>query len=588
MTKRIFQSILLVTLASLAVSLAFFTAILFPYFENRLADELAQELAYLAPGAVSGGSEYLRQAGAGGNRLTLIAPDGSVLFDTTADPAGLENHADRQEVQQALAGQAGRSVRYSKTLDKKTINCALLLSDGNVLRVSSTQYTGFALLLSLIQPMLMVLALTAVLAGLYAYRLSRRLTRPLNEIDLEHPQPSQAPYEELAPLLRRLAHQKRQIKSQMQELQRQQQQFEAITENMQEGFLVLDAAGSVLSHNSGAARLLNLSSPPTGKNALELGLCEEFSQPVRQALSGDHVESLIPLHGRQCQLFANPVFQGDQLAGTVLVLVDVTEQQQREALRREFSANVSHELKTPLTSISGIAEIMRGGLVPPGDVPHFAGKIYDESQRLIQLVQDILRLSQLDEDSVLEKPQPVDLMACLRRAGLIDESGRLLNQEEAAQLDPAFAPHMTEWEHMPAFLYDPAYPEVFLTQKDVREVQLAKGAIAAGILLLEKHLGIPHENIRKVYIAGAFGNYMDPKSACDIGLLPYSLRDRVIPVGNAAGEGAKIALLNVEELNKTVQLMDQVDFLELAALPQFQDCFIDELEFPKIRGQQEN
>ena len=416
MTKRIFQSILLVTLASLAVSLAFFTAILFPYFENRLADELAQELAYLAPGAVSGGSEYLRQAGAGGNRLTLIAPAGSVLFDTTADPAGLENPADRQEVQQALAGQAGRSVRYSKTLDKKTINCALLLSDGNVLRVSSTQYTGFALLLSLIQPMLMVLALTAVLAGLYAYRLSRRLTRPLNEIDLEHPQPSQAPYEELAPLLRRLAHQKRQIKSQMQELQRQQQQFEAITENMQEGFLVLDAAGSVLSHNSGAARLLNLSSPPTGKNALELGLCEEFSQPVRQALSGDHVESLIPLHGRQCQLFANPVFQGDQLAGTVLVLVDVTEQQQREALRREFSANVSHELKTPLTSISGIAEIMRGGLVPPGDVPHFAGKIYDESQRLIQLVQDILRLSQLDEDSVLEKPQPVDLMACLRRA----------------------------------------------------------------------------------------------------------------------------------------------------------------------------
>jgi len=142
---------------------------------------------------------------------------------------------------------------------------------------------------------------------------------------------------------------------------------------------------------------------------------------------------------------------------------------------------------------------------------------------------------------------------------------------------------MTQWNHMPAFLYDPAYPEVFLTQKDVREVQLAKGAIAAGILLLEKHLGITHENIRKVYIAGAFGNYMDPKSACDIGLLPYSLRDRVVPVGNAAGEGAKIALQNAGELNKTVQLMNQVDFLELAALPEFQDCFIDELEFPEIQ-----
>lgn len=177
----------------------------------------------------------------------------------------------------------------------------------------------------------------------------------------------------------------------------------------------------------------------------------------------------------------------------------------------------------------------------------------------------------------------IDTIACLRRAGLIDESGRLLNKEEAGELDPAFSSHMTEWNHMPAFLYDPAYPEVFLTQKDVREVQLAKGAIAAGILLLEKHLGISHNDIQKVYIAGAFGNYMDPESACDIGLLPYALRDRVVPVGNAAGEGAKIALQNAEELKKTAELMDQVDFLELAALPEFQDCFIDELEFPEIQ-----
>lgn len=176
----------------------------------------------------------------------------------------------------------------------------------------------------------------------------------------------------------------------------------------------------------------------------------------------------------------------------------------------------------------------------------------------------------------------IDTIACLRRAGLIDESGRLLNKEEAAELNPIFAAYITQWNHMPAFLYDPAYPEVFLTQKDIREVQLAKGAIAAGILLLEKHLGIAHKDIQKVYIAGAFGNYMDPKSACDIGLLPYVLRDRVVPVGNAAGEGAKIALLNADELKKSTELMDQVDFIELAALPEFQDCFVDELEFPEI------
>lgn len=425
MTKRIFRSILLVTLTALALSMAFFTAILFPYFENRLADELQKELTYLAPGAAAQGPAYLRQMSEVGNRLTLIAPDGSVLFDNMADPASMENHADREEVRQATAGQAGRSVRYSKTLDKKTINCALLLENGNVLRISSTQYSGLALLLSLIQPILIVLTLTAILSGLYAYRLSRRLTRPLNEIDLEHPKPAEAPYEELVPLLRRLAHQNRQIKRQMQELQSQQQQFETITENMQEGFLVLDASGKVLSHNSGACRLLQISGPLSEKSVPDLGLCEEFNRAVRAALEGQHVESLIPLQGRQCQLFANPVFEAERLAGTVLVLVDVTEQQQREALRREFSANVSHELKTPLTSISGIAEIMRGGLVPPADVPHFAGKIYDESQRLIQLVRDILRLSQLDEDSVLETPEPVDLLACAERI--------------AAQLEPAAA-----------------------------------------------------------------------------------------------------------------------------------------------------
>lgn len=425
MTKRIFRSILLVTLTALALSMAFFTAILFPYFENRLADELQKELTYLAPGAAAQGPAYLRQMSEVGNRLTLIAPDGSVLFDNMADPASMENHADREEVRQATAGQAGRSVRYSKTLDKKTINCALLLENGNVLRISSTQYSGLALLLSLIQPILIVLTLTAILSGLYAYRLSRRLTRPLNEIDLEHPKPAEAPYEELVPLLRRLAHQNRQIKRQMQELQSQQQQFETITENMQEGFLVLDASGKVLSHNSGACRLLQISGPLSEKSVPDLGLCEEFDRAVRAALEGQHVESLIPLQGRQCQLFANPVFEAERLAGTVLVLVDVTEQQQREALRREFSANVSHELKTPLTSISGIAEIMRGGLVPPADVPHFAGKIYDESQRLIQLVRDILRLSQLDEDSVLETPEPVDLLACAERI--------------AAQLEPAAA-----------------------------------------------------------------------------------------------------------------------------------------------------
>lgn len=417
MTKRIFKAILAVTLTALACSLVFFTAIFFPYFENRLADELEQQLYYLAPGVEANGAVYLEAVdSAGGNRLTLIDPDGTVRFDNMANPSGMENHVDRAEIQQALTGQPGRSVRYSETLNQKTINCALQLGSGQILRVSSTQYSSMALLLSLVQPVLIVLTLTAVLSGMFAYRLSRRLTKPLNEIDLEHPMESKGPYEELTPLLRRLNHQNRQIKNQIQQLQHQQQQFSAITENMQEGFLVLDADGKILSHNSSATRLLQAQAPLTGQEARSLPVCGELRQAVQAAMDGEHIEIILPLCGRQCQLFANPVYQNGVLTGAVAVLLDVTEQQQREALRREFSANVSHELKTPLTSISGIAEIMQGGLMRPEDVPHFAGKIYDESQRLIQLVRDILRLSQLDENSVLEQPQPVSPLAHAKKA----------------------------------------------------------------------------------------------------------------------------------------------------------------------------
>ena len=409
MSKRIFRAMMAVTLTALLVCMALFTAVLFPYFENRLSTELMNELGYLSACVEREGLPYLEQMTGSANRLTLIDADGTVLFDSEKDPAALENHADRAEVQQAFATGQGQSSRHSETLAKKTINCAVLLQNGQVLRISSTQYSSMALLASLLQPVLLVLLLAALLAGAIAYRLSRRLTRPLNEIDLEHPQVDQAPYEELAPLLRRLHHQNRQIQSQIQQLQEQKKQFAAITENMQEGFLVLGEKGDVLSYNSSATRLLQIDQPLDGKNIYALPLGPDLLAGIQGARDGEHVESLVPLRSRVCQLFANPVYHEGVLTGIVLVLLDVTEQQQREGLRREFSANVSHELKTPLTSISGIAEIMKNGMIPAADIPHFAGKIYDESQRLIQLVQDIIRISQLDENSMLDAPAPVDL-----------------------------------------------------------------------------------------------------------------------------------------------------------------------------------
>lgn len=450
MSKRIFKAMMAVTLTTLLVCMALFIAILFPYFETQLSDELRNELEYLAPNVERDGLGYLERLGDGQNRLTLIDADGTVLFDSDADPAQMENHADRPEVIQAIAEGAGESSRYSKTLTEKTINCAILLENGQVLRISSTQYSSMALLASLTPSLLLVLIFAALVAVTIAYKLSQRLTKPLNEIDLEHPQVNQAPYDELKPLLRRLHHQNRQIREQIQQLQAQKRQFTAITDNMREGFLVLDADGLVLSYNSSATRLLQPEKPLDGHNIRDLTDEPDFLESLHGAQEGEHVESLVPLHGRICQLFANPVYQESTLTGIVLVLLDVTEQQEREGLRREFSANVSHELKTPLTSIAGIAEIMKSGMIAPADVPHFAGKIYDESQRLIQLVRDIIRISQLDENNIHDTPVPVELKKCAARNLSLLESAAdaadvtlLLEGEEAViQAVPAILDEM--------------------------------------------------------------------------------------------------------------------------------------------------
>ena len=450
MSKRIFKAMMAVTLTTLLVCMALFIAILFPYFETQLSDELRNELEYLAPNVERDGLGYLERLGDGQNRLTLIDADGTVLFDSDVDPAQMENHADRPEVIQAIAEGAGESSRYSETLTEKTINCAILLENGQVLRISSTQYSSMALLASLTPSLLLVLIFAALVAVTIAYKLSQRLTKPLNEIDLEHPQVNQAPYEELKPLLRRLHHQNRQIREQIQQLQAQKRQFTAITDNMREGFLVLDADGLVLSYNSSATRLLQPEKPLDGHNIRDLTDEPDFLESLQGAQGGEHVESLVPLHGRICQLFANPVYQESTLTGIVLVLLDVTEQQEREGLRREFSANVSHELKTPLTSIAGIAEIMKSGMIAPSDVPHFAGKIYDESQRLIQLVRDIIRISQLDENNIHDTPVPVELKKCAARNLSLLESAAdaadvtlLLEGEEAViQAVPAILDEM--------------------------------------------------------------------------------------------------------------------------------------------------
>lgn len=421
MTSKIFRNSFLVGVAVFFLSIALFMGVLYQYFGSQLLIQLESEAALAARGVEMGSMDYLDGLSSA-NRITWIDAGGTVLFDNQADPAQMENHADREEVRAALESETGTASRYSTTLSQRTLYFAQRLADGTVLRVSSEQRSLPSLLLSMVQPILIILVLAVALSAVLASRLSKHIIKPVLAIDLEHPEDSDT-YEELTPLLSRIKQQNQTIAQQMAQLRQKQNEFTAITENMSEGFLLLDRQGRILSHNSGALRLLHAAAPEERASYLTLNRTERFRQAVDAALTGRRDEQLVDLGGRCCQLLANPVIQDGQVAGAVLVILDVTEREQREELRREFTANVSHELKTPLTSISGIAEIIKGGLVKPQDIPGFADDIYGEAQRMIRLVEDILRLSQLDEGGSSLQTEEVDLYH--------------LAQEVAGRLTPA-------------------------------------------------------------------------------------------------------------------------------------------------------
>ena len=407
MTARIFRSIFLVATAVLLACFILIFGMLYEHLGQQIQAELQTEAIYIAQGLAQSGMEYFNGL-RGTNRITWVAADGTVLYDSDSEAAAMENHADREEIQEALTGGSGESTRYSTTFDERRIYFATRLSDGTVLRVSSAQHSVWVLIMGLLSPVIMIFVLAAILSGVLASALSKRILRPVNAIDLEHPEQSEV-YEELSPLLSKIYNQNRVIDSQIEELQRKQAEFTAITENMSEGFLVIDDHTDLLSYNSGALRLLGAEAGLSRRSVLALNRSEGFRKAVELSLSGEHCEQLFEREGRYLQIIANPVYHEERVAGAVLVILDITEKHARESMRREFTANVSHELKTPLTSISGTAEIIKNGFVKQEDIPHFAGNIYDEAQRLITLIGDIMRLSQLDEDSVPFEKAPVDL-----------------------------------------------------------------------------------------------------------------------------------------------------------------------------------
>lgn len=408
MTKRIFRSIMLVSALVLVIGLGFIMGILYHYFGSQIEKELKSETAYLAISVENMGLSALDKLPAESARVTLIDEDGTVLFDNKADAAGMENHADRQEVIAAKLKGTGKATRQSDTLAEKTIYYAKQLTNGQILRVSSTQYTVAALIGELVQPMLYVLLMMVVLSALFAARISKKIVSPINDLDLEEPERTEA-YDEISPLLTKINKQQRTIRKQLADARRQQQEFSIITENMREGLLVIDAQTDLLSYNSSALRLLDAAETQAHTSVLSLNRSEPFQQAVDAVLSGRHTSSNLQIGDSFCQVIANPVLRDKEVTGAVLLLVDITEKIQRENLRREFTANVSHELKTPLTSISGFAEIIQDGFVKPEDIKKFAGKIFVEAQRLIALVGDVIKISQLDEGCLPYQKEETDL-----------------------------------------------------------------------------------------------------------------------------------------------------------------------------------
>ena len=414
MTKKIFHSILLVACTVLLACYLVILTSLNDYFTSLRKSQLKTQLSFASTAVEDEGIEYLKNVERGEYRLTLIDTDGTVLYDTGADAASMENHSDRREFQEAFLSGYGESHRYSRTLTEQTYYFAKKLSDDRVLRISTSQVTIVSLLLGMLQPLLVITFLAILLSVFLAKRASRNLVRPLNNLDLNDPLSNDV-YEELSPLLRHMAQQNKQIALQMDELSRSQNEFNAITSNMSEGLIVLNKDGVVVSLNTAARKIFEAEEDSIGKDFLTIDRTPEISRAIKETLSGKKQELEYEKNGRNYDLCINQIVEKDEVIGVLLLAIDNTEKIQAEQNRREFTANVSHELKTPLQSIIGSADLIESGLVKPEDMPRFIGHIKTDAARLVSLVSDIIRLSQLDENTEMNW-ENVDALSVAKEA----------------------------------------------------------------------------------------------------------------------------------------------------------------------------
>ncbi len=409
MNKKIFQTVFFSVLLTLLLVLAVSLSVLYASYENRIEDDLSAEIRFLAA-AAEDGMANVTAVSVPGHRVTVIAQDGAVLYESEGNAEDMENHLERPEVQEAIRYGFGEDRRESGTLLQELHYAAVRLSDGSILRIAVPAETMLSFAVSMLFPMLVLLIVLLVFFAWFSMKAAKRITDPINRIDLEHPD-SLDGYEELSPLLFRISKQQATIRDQIENAERTQKEFSIITDNMSEGLAVVDSEARILSINRSFYELFDAPRAGEGDSLLSVNRSDAFSDAVFSALSGKRTEAVIERPGATLQVIASPVSGRDGTRGAVVIVIDITEKAERESLRREFSANVSHELRTPLTSISGFAELLMNGSVPEDEVKGFAKDIYDEVQRLIALVHDIIRLSKLDEGGTEEERTEVDLKA---------------------------------------------------------------------------------------------------------------------------------------------------------------------------------
>ena len=425
MSHKIFRSILLVAAAVLLASLLIIMSYLYEYFAGVQERQLGDELSLAAAGVENYGESYLQTVKPGDYRITWIAADGTVLYDTIRPDTPEENHAGREEVKRALETGEGRSTRYSTTLLEKTIYYARRLTDGSVLRMSISGATTGYLALGVVQPALLVFVLALILSSFLARRISNRIVEPLNHLDLDHPLDNTAAYAELSPLLRRIHEQRVENAAQLRALRQKTDEFNQTIGSMKEGLVLLDENERVLSINAAAKDVFAVNGDCMGRDFLTIDRDPDMTHALGKARADGHAEIRRAHRGRMYQFDISRIESGGAPIGTVLLAFDITEREYAERNRREFTANVSHELKTPLQGIIGSAELIENGMVQPQDVPRFVEHIHSEASRMVTLIGDIIRLSQLDEGDVMPR-EDVDVLAAAKEAvlNLSDEAAK--------------------------------------------------------------------------------------------------------------------------------------------------------------------